>query len=329
MQTAAAGAAAADQFEFTIKTPVTVERRRSAMLPLLSEPVAVVKTLVYSGVNSTEGVSTHPAISAQLTNTTSVKLPAGPITVFDGGVYAGDALIDFLPLGEKRLISWGEDLSVTASSRSASAQSISTVTLDAGVMTITRKRLSTRHYSVRNASAEDKRIVIEHPIRWGAKLVEPVAPDEETASLYRFERDLRGGEALTLSVQEENPTEERIILSGVSEQTFAAYIANGEIPANVRERLEKAASLKRAAAVAKQDLTDKEAARAKLVTDQDRIRRNLEAVGNTTVQGQEYLARMAQMDKDIDEKAAACEDAAKALKSAEAAYSLYIASQKL
>jgi hypothetical protein len=196
-------------------------------------------------------------------------------------------------------------------------------------MTITRKRLSTRHYSVRNASAEDKRIVIEHPIRWEAKLVEPKTPEEETASLYRFERALGGGKTITLAVKEESPSEERVILSNATEQAFAAYIANGEIPAKVRSSLEKAAALKKTAAAAKQDLADKEAGRARLVTDQDRIRKNLEAAGNTTVQGQEYLARMAQMDKDIDARAAACEEATKALKSAEAAYSLYIAGLKL
>ena len=34
----------------------------------------------------------------------------GPMTVFDGGVYAGDAKIEDVPPGSQRLISYGLDL---------------------------------------------------------------------------------------------------------------------------------------------------------------------------------------------------------------------------
>jgi len=37
-----------------------------------------------------------------------MRLLAGPVTVYDGGVYAGDALMNFLSKNEKRIISWGK-----------------------------------------------------------------------------------------------------------------------------------------------------------------------------------------------------------------------------
>jgi DNA invertase Pin-like site-specific DNA recombinase len=37
-----------------------------------------------------------------------------------------------------------------------------------------------------------------------------------------------------------------------------------------------------------------------LIADQDRIRRNLEAAGSQTQQGQEYLTRLVSLDGEID-----------------------------
>ena len=46
----------------------------------------------------------------KFTNTTGLYLMQGPITVFDGGTYAGDAKIEDLPPGTERLISYALDL---------------------------------------------------------------------------------------------------------------------------------------------------------------------------------------------------------------------------
>ena len=52
----------------------------------------------------------HPLSGLKFTNTTDLYLMQGPITVFDGGVYAGDAKIEDLPPGSERLISYALDL---------------------------------------------------------------------------------------------------------------------------------------------------------------------------------------------------------------------------
>ena len=52
----------------------------------------------------------HPTNAAELTNSTGKTLDGGPITVFDGGAYAGEALVETLKTGDKRLISYAVDL---------------------------------------------------------------------------------------------------------------------------------------------------------------------------------------------------------------------------
>jgi hypothetical protein len=322
----AAGSAAGDQFEFTFRNPVSLERRRSVMLPLVEGELKAEKALVFPGARMPAGVSVNPSISAELTNTSGMKLPAGPITVYDGGTYAGDALIEFFPENEKRFFSYGEDLSVSGSASSSGARLVSSVSVSAGVMTINRRQCYEKTYTLRNASAEKKRVIIEHPVSQGTTLTEPANYDERTPALYRFTRTLEALGELSFTVKEDMPLSEKIVLSQIRGEAFLSYASSQEIPAGVRAALNRAVELRRLAdadAAARQELEDQ---RNRLVSDQDRIRRNLEAAGNQSSQGQEYLKRLAAMDAGIDALDARIEEAAKKSAASARAVEDYLAS---
>jgi hypothetical protein len=330
----ARGQVLGDQFEFTLPRRVTLERQQSAMFPLVEGTVGVEKTLVFSGERAAGGGMSHPAVSAELTNTTGMKLPAGPITVFDGGSYAGDALIEFFPVGEKRLISYGADLSVTGAMTSSGSQSLSGVTISGGVMSISRKISYEKTYTFNNAAGEQKRLILEHPITAGTELAAPVADDkmsddilsfdERTDSVYRFSMTLPAEGALTITVREESPRTERITLAQSRPETFAAYASNQELPAAVRAALLRAVDLKKTADTAGTARAEIEEQRNYRISEQDRIRRNLEAAGNQTPQGQEYLKRLVAMDGEIDELSAKVDAARKDAQAAQKAYEEYL-----
>lgn len=318
---------AGDQFEFTLRRPVSLGRRQSAMLPLVETLLDAEKTLVFSGSRAiAAGGPINPSISAELTNTTGMKLPAGPITVFDGGAYAGDALIAFFPENEKRIISYGDDLSVTGSVASASSRLVSTVTISGGVMTITRKLGYEKTYTLRNASGEEKRLILEHPITVGTSLAEPASYNERTDRVYRFVRSLPANRELTVTVREERPLSEGITLAQLRLESLISYYSNQEIPVPVRAVLQKAAELKRKAEEAKQAHSELEARRTRLIAEQDRIRRNLEAAGRDSPQGQEYLRRLGVQDGEIDALSVQADAAQEQARIAQGSYESYLAS---
>ncbi|MDR0624485.1 MAG: DUF4139 domain-containing protein [Treponema sp.] len=318
-----------DQFAFTVKDPVNLNRRQSAMLPLVEEKITAVKLLILSGERAL-GRTVHPYLGAQLLNTTEMKLPAGPLTVYDGGAYAGDALIEFFNAGEKRLISWGEDLSVTAAvAAEPGGRFVSAVSVSGGLMTISRKQVYAKTYTVRNAAGEAKQILIEHPVTPGAELAEPAAPPEKTPSAYRFLQSLPAKGELIFTVREERPFEERISLIQQRPETLLSYVSNQEIPPHVRAVLQKALDLKREADAAQSALDSVQTRRDFLVSEQDRIRRNLEAAGNQSPQGQDYLRRMVQLDGDLDRLTAEVDGAEKKAQGAQKAYEEYLGALKL
>ena len=323
---AATGAAAGDQFEFTVKTPVSLDRRMSAMLPLVESTVDVRKALIFSGA-AAGGRNQHPRLGAELVNTSRMKLPAGPVTVYDGG-YAGDALIEFWNDGEKRLISYGEDLSVTAAVTDSSSRSTVSVTIAGGVMTINRSHEYTKTYTFKNNSAQKKTIIVEHPKNHDAILESPQA-DEQTPSLYRFSAVLPAEGELAFQVRESRPIMERIVLAQYRPEFFLSYISSREIPAAVQSALRQAVNLWNAVTAAEAAVAEAENRRTFLVNEQERIRKNIEVTGNQTELGQEYLKRLQSLDNDIDAAALETEKLAANVKNAHKDYSDYLGSLNL
>jgi len=313
----ASGSDSGGQFEFTIRNPVSLARRMSAMFPLVESAIEAKATLIYSGAGR------YPKLGAEITNTTGMKLPAGPVTVYDGGIYAGDALLEFWNENEKRLISFGEDLSVTASVSDASLREVSAVAVSGGVMTITRYWIYNKTYTFINSGSVSKSLIIEHNQTAQTELVTPAA-FEKTASAYRFNLTLPANRETSLTVSERRPVSERITLLSLRADSFLSYATNQEIPANVRAALQRAVELKQAVDAADAAARDIETQRTRLISDQDRIRRNLEAAGSQTPQGQDYLTRLVSLDREIDELAANLSRAQAQVRTAQQAYESYI-----
>ncbi|MDR0451536.1 MAG: DUF4139 domain-containing protein [Treponema sp.] len=324
----ARGAALADQFEFALKQPVTVKRGQSAMVPLVESGISARKLLVFSGAGAARagGAETNAALAAEITNSTGMKLPAGPITVYDAGAYAGDALIEFLGADDRRLISYGDDLTVTGNTRASGSRHLSAVAIKAGIMTVTRSQIYETVYTLKNASGETKQLVIEHPILAGAALSEPASADERTASLYRFNKTLEPNGNLSFTVREERPVFEQVALVRTQLDSWLSYTANEGIPPNVKAALEKAVELRLALETERASLEELGGRLERLIAEQERVRLNLEAVGGQSAQGQEYLRRLALTDNEIDGIYAKIDEANTAVRNAERGLNSYLLS---
>ncbi|MHB9293482.1 hypothetical protein Holit_02606 [Hollandina sp. SP2] len=318
-----------EQFEFIVPKPVSLARQQSTMLPLVEASVEAVKTLVFSGAKALQGGPVHPALSAELTNTTGIPLPPGPIAVYDGGTYGGDGLFEFFPEQEKRLISYGDELAVTGYVSQRYSRRISAVTVQQGIMRINRKLIYETQYTWKNASSTAKRLILEHPITLDTILREPASFDTRTDTLYRFVQTLPAAQEVSSTVTEERDLIEQITLTQLNLPSFISYTRNEAIPEQVRSALQQGIELKQAADAAQQALISLNMQRERLISEQDRIRRNLEAAGNQTQQGQEYLKRLIAQDEAIDHLYSRLEEAEKTAQDAQAAYDAYIGALNL
>src|SRR5262249_15331751 len=145
----------------------------------------------------------HPMNAAEVINSTAKTLDGGPITVYDAGTYAGEALVETLKSGDKRLIGYGIDLGTRISTAWDSARAIvREVHFNRGVLTTRSSAQETRTFTIKNVDANPKTVVIEHKQRPGYKLVD-LKPSETTSDSYRFEVKLAANGTQAFPVKEE------------------------------------------------------------------------------------------------------------------------------
>ena len=157
-----------DLFEYRFGTPVTVRKNESVMLPFVQQKLAARKLLIYTSGQT----SRNPMSAAALVNSTGKTLDGGPITVFDASAYGGEALMESLKAGDKRLISYATDLGtrITTNAESGS-EVVREIKAKDGILTAKLAILETTTYTIRNVDPRAKTLIIEHPLNSGSKLL--------------------------------------------------------------------------------------------------------------------------------------------------------------
>jgi hypothetical protein len=305
----ASAAKIGELFQYTVGS-VSLPRQRSAMIPIITDPVEVERVSIYNA----QVLARNPLNGAKLKNTTGKHLLAGPITVLDGSSYAGDASIDNVPPGQQRLISFGVDLQVIVDSTKRTSQSvIQTGEIIKGILHLTRKHVMSQEYQAENKGDKDKALIVEHPIRGGWKLLDTDKPIETTPTLYRFQGKVAAGKATQLLVKEEIiEREQYAILSGDMPQ-LDFYSRQGEIPKDVRDVLIKAMQMKSAMLDTQRQIADLQRLSSQITAEQQRIRENMKTVAANTEYSNRLLKKLNDQESEMEKIQAQSEAARKTL----------------
>jgi hypothetical protein len=305
----AVGRELGDLFEYRFGSAVTVRKNESAMLPFLQQKLGARKLLIYSNESSA-----HPMNAAEIMNSTGKTLDGGPITVYDSGAYAGEALVETVKHGDKRLISYGVDIGTRITTNHDSTQDVvSEIHVRRGVLETKAALKETKTYTIRNVDAKAKTLLIEHPIRHGYKLTGPVKPVETTANYYRFQIALAGGASEKFPVQEERVLEQTHAISSLNPEFLVSIVQNRALKAESRKQLESIVAKKREIAAVASEFARTEAERAELEKDQERVRQNLTSLNRVAGQ-QEQVNRYAKQLSESEGQLAALRDQASVLR---------------
>jgi len=303
--TIAASAAAqelGELFEYRISAPVTIRKSESAMLPFLQDKITARKLLIYSDESSA-----HPLNAAEITNSTGKTLDGGPITVFDAGSYGGEALMETVKTGDKRLLSYAVDLGTRITTKfDSKAAVVREIHVSRGLLTTKSAAVETKTYTIRNVDQKAKTLIIEHPARPGYTLLER-KPSEKTANAYRFEVKLTSDATEKFPVTEENVFDNTMAVSSLTPDTLAVYISNKNLGDAGRKQLSDILDRKRQMAAAdaeKQRVTERITA---LDHDQNRIRQNIDSLNRVPGQ-QEQVQKYAKQLADQEGQLATLRD---------------------
>jgi chaperonin cofactor prefoldin len=272
-------------FEYRFSTPVTVKQGESAMLPFLQQKLGARKLLIYS-----ESFGLNPQNAAELTNSTGKTLDGGPITVYDANSYAGEALVETLKAGDKRLISYGVDLGTRITTKiDSSAANVREIHLRRGVLTTRNAVQETKTYTINNVDANRKTLIIEHPLRQGYTLLSDVKPKELTSTAQRFEVTVGGKATETFVVREERLYDQTQTITNMTPDVLVNMTQNRPLSPAGRTQLDRILAKKREIAANQAQAQTVTANLNNLTADQDRFRRNIDSLRN--VAGQEQLVQ--------------------------------------
>jgi hypothetical protein len=326
---AATAEEASTQLLYRFPAKLSLATGHTMMVPFIDREIPVTRIWLYQP----DIAPTYPLAAVRIKNDGDSALPAGLVTAFDIGGdgstnFVGDALLPLMPRDSTRLATFALD------TRTAIRRDDRGITLTAlgkalnGTLTIQRRSRRTIDYEVTAPADEDRDIVVEEARVPGWTPVAGAKDFEETPTRYRHTISAPKGVTTKASFAIERLDSERVVLTDLNAEDMLVRMSGlqNETPA-LKATVAQLTALVQEMNKAKAQRGQFEAEREKIVSDQERLRSNLQSVGQASDLGRRYLAtlkaqedrlgeiekRDAALEKEIEAKRKAAEDAVRQL----------------
>jgi hypothetical protein len=297
----AASANLGEAFEYAVADPVTLPRFKSALLPVLNEPVEAERLSIFNPAV----LPGYPLKGLRVKNTSKLFLAQGPVAVYEGETVAGQARLPDVKPGETRLLSYAIDLDVPMRTDPvADVRTPVSMKITTGELRKTTRVKTTSRYVAVNKGTEAKTVWVTQAIRPGWKLIAPVKPAETTPDLFRFEVKVPAGEKATLDVIEEQDQPEVAAVATLTAEQLDKAIGEPSTPPAVKAALGKVKAVVVARADADKGIADEAAALKEVVEEQTRLRANLAAVPKESDAYKRYVKKFDDQETEIEKRRA-------------------------
>ncbi len=297
VRSVAGAAEAGELFQYVIRTPVSIPRQHSAMLPIVNEKITGEKVSIFNPATHPK----YPLNGLEITNTTGLNLMQGPITVFDGNTYAGDAKLPNLKPQEKRLIAYALDLGTEVMvKQQPRPDRIVSLKIVRGMLIHTHRYLDERTYVVKNKNDKPRTVLIEQPYGDEWKLIEPARPYQRAPGLSRFKVSVGAHETKSLTVRLEQVTDQSIAVANLAPDRIRFYLRARVIPDSVRQALQRVIALQDELHAAQRRRQMLERDLNEQVKEQARIRDNLKTLPKDSDPYRRQLRKFDEIESRIE-----------------------------
>jgi hypothetical protein len=302
-----------DLFEYEIEHPVTIRRNQSALVPIVLRPFEGRPVLLYNKQTRAE----NPMRSVEFKNTTGLTLEGGPVTVLEGGSYVGEAMLETTKPDDQRLVPYAVELAVHVLDNVDSHDDrVQRVVIRRGLLNAYYTQVQQTTYNFNNKGDAAQTLYLDHP-RQGREwqLFGTPEPVEITENYWRFKFALQAKQVTSFIARQRHVLHRSHTLSDVSDQQLAFWLEQRYLDAKTANVLRQVVELRQQTAGLEQHLQWLESERGKIHTEQQRIRENLQALGERssekelrerfvrTLNAQED--RLEQIDKEVREQTSA------------------------
>lgn len=288
-----------DLFQYEIENPVTVRRQQSALVPILQTGFSGERVVVYNA----DVRYSNPMSALLFKNTTGLTLESGPLTVFEDEAYLGEAMLDTLKPDEEQFVSFSVELGCVVSlDHRSHDEAVHQVTIRQGHLALEHYEMAYKTYVINNKTERDLDFVLEHRFNQGWELVETPAPVENTEHFYRFRFEVPAKTVEEFTVRERIVRSSRHVLKDTARSKLSMWLDRKYIDNKTWRTLEGVVQLTEKISQIQRDIKDKEDTIKAVFKNQERVRENLQALGNTTdEQGlrELYIAKLASEEETL------------------------------
>ncbi len=297
VSSAASASKLGDYFQYAIDHAVNLPRQKSALLPIVGKDVEGERVSIYNE-------RTHPKfplLGLVFKNTTGMHLTQGPITVYEGSTYAGDARILDLQKDERRLLSYAIDLGteVQAVPHSDNGR-ITSIKVVKGIIYTTTKVKDSKTYTIANRNDTDRLVLVEHANRTDFKLTSKDKPWETASDVHRFKVTAPAGKTTDYTVSEEKDFGSSVTLTNSDDQNIRILVNEKVTSPAIKTALERAMTLRGKLSVTQREIQQQERQLLVITNDQDRLRKNLKEMPPEAVAYKRYLKKFDDQETEIE-----------------------------
>lgn len=281
---------AATQLVYRFPSPVTLATGHTLMLPFVDRTIEAERVWVYRPSTDPR----HPLAALRLVNDGETALPGGIVTTFEtskeGALeHVGDAVLPLITRGEAKFLSFALDAGTTVRREDRGVRRTSLGTIADGILTTTVRSRRVFAFEVTAPPDQDRTVILEEGRidGWTPTAKEGI---ETTPTHHRLRVEVAKGATVKTDLTLERVDVQTVSLGTMPPEDLLARIRGleNEGPA-FRAAVERLSAVvaEIGRAQAQRDANEQE--RDKIVSDQERIRANLQSVGPSSDLGRRYL----------------------------------------
>ena len=270
-------------FEYNISNPVSIKRKHSALVPILTEEIKARKILLYNKFEYDK----NPNACLEITNDSGLTLERGPATIIYDNNLAGEAIIPFLNKDDTRLLNYAVEQAVIITHEEESqSQNVHRISFGGSYCYEYYYTNQKTIYNVKNKTNEEKELYLDHPKQSGYKILESPIEPEETPNYWRFKINLKPKDAIKFEIKERMENYSSYYLYNYSKEDLLKRVAFYTQQKFINEELE--AQLKEIGELIgkKNDVDVKrsklENEKYEMTDEQARLRENISVLGDSS-----------------------------------------------
>ncbi len=276
-------------YRYEVKGTVSVPSRSSAMIPILVTE------------NTGEGIGIYdPEYNVvfkglQLENSSDAHWAAGPVSVFEGRSYGGDALLPDMIPGSSRMLNYALHGSLEVDKQQKGEPSrITALKIANGVIQRSDKMVRETIYTIKG---EEKELILIHHKESGWRLTDHPEIQDETDGSYRF--------VLTswdnpVSVREERIYSRSYSLLNLKDDDIRVFLNWENTSVQMVRALEHLSELRGKVENLRREAETLEGALASIERDQNRVRENMRVLDKESSLFRQYSQRLGDQEEEID-----------------------------